>query len=118
MYTDTTPIGGVMALSKITRKRQVVIPEEICRMMGANVGDYVEFVQRNDEIIIKPKKLVDADVITWQTLGKQTPPVQTQQDRLAMLRALEGNADDESGDIPLEKIKAARTTSDRIPKFD
>lgn len=48
---------GVMPLSKITQKRQVVIPEEICRVMGAKVGDYIEFLQRNDEIIIKPKKL-------------------------------------------------------------
>ena len=108
--------GGVAVLSKITHKRQVVIPEEICRAMGANIGDYVEFVRRNDEIIIKPKKLVD--ITTWHTSGNQTLPAQTQEDRLAMLKALEGNAQDDSGDIPIDLIKAARTMNTRIPHFD
>lgn len=110
------PKGGAAVLSKITHKRQVVIPEEICKAMGANVGDYVEFVQRNNEIIIKPKKLVD--ITTLHTPVNQTLPVQTKEDRLAMLKALEGNAEDDSSDIPIDLIKAARTTNTRIPNFD
>ncbi len=110
--------GGKVALSKITNKRQVVIPENICKAMGAKPGDYVEFIQKDNDIVLKPKKVVDAALVTWNSVEKQPLPPQTRQDRLEMLKALQGDAEDDSGDIPIEKIKEARTVSTRIPEFD
>lgn len=115
-----------MILSKLSPKRQVVVPEEVCKDLGAESGDYIEFVKKDNEIIIKAKKLVDATSLkqptakplTWNDLKPTLPPAQSKEDRLAMLKALEGNAVDDSEDIDIELIKASRTSSDKVVKFD
>src|SRR5262245_29213229 len=95
---------GAMPLSKISLKRQVVIPEDICEVIGAEVGDYIEFIRRDDEIIIKAKKLVDATPAAWGDVHKSVPPPQTKENRLEMIKALSGTGQDDSDDIPIEKI--------------
>jgi bifunctional DNA-binding transcriptional regulator/antitoxin component of YhaV-PrlF toxin-antitoxin module len=118
--------GGTMALSKISQKRQVVIPETVFQQMGAEIGDYVEFVQRENDVVIKVKKLVDARSLeagvlqpaSFNNLKPTVPPPQTREDRLAMLKALAGNATDDSEDINVELIKAHQTSSDRVVEFD
>ena len=50
-----------MPISKIGQRRQVVIPKEICEDLGLEVGDFVEVERVKGTVVIKPKKLVDAD---------------------------------------------------------
>jgi AbrB family looped-hinge helix DNA binding protein len=50
-----------MPISKLGQRRQVVIPKEICEELGLHEGDFVEVTSTEGQVIIKPKKLVDAD---------------------------------------------------------
>jgi AbrB family looped-hinge helix DNA binding protein len=50
-----------MPISKLGQRRQIVIPKEICDALGLQVGDFVEVRQVKGTVVIKPKKLVDAD---------------------------------------------------------
>jgi AbrB family looped-hinge helix DNA binding protein len=50
-----------MPIGKIGQRRQVVIPKDICEELGLAAGDYVEVLQVKGTVVIKPKKLVDAD---------------------------------------------------------
>jgi AbrB family looped-hinge helix DNA binding protein len=50
-----------MPISKLGQRRQVVIPKEICEELGLQEGDFVEVTSTEGKVIIKPKKLVDAD---------------------------------------------------------
>jgi AbrB family looped-hinge helix DNA binding protein len=50
-----------MALSKVTRNHQVSIPKEIRDRLNLHEGDYVEVEERDGEIVMVPKKLIDAD---------------------------------------------------------
>ncbi len=117
---------GLPVLSKISHKRQVVIPESIFRLIGADIGDYVEFIRQENEIVIKVKKLVDARALEehkkrqakWGDLQPTVPPPQSTTDRLAMLKDLEDDATDDSEDIDAKHIKASRTFSNRTVKFD
>jgi len=52
-----------MAMSKLGQRRQVVIPKEICEELGLHVGDYLEVQTEDGRVVIKPKKLVDADLV-------------------------------------------------------
>lgn len=54
-----------MAASKLGQRRQVVIPKEICDGLGLEIGDFVEVERVKGMVVVKPKKLVDAeDVLT------------------------------------------------------
>jgi AbrB family looped-hinge helix DNA binding protein len=54
-----------MPIGKIGQRRQVVIPKDICDALGLQTGDFVEVTQVKRTVVIKPKKLVDAeDVLT------------------------------------------------------
>jgi AbrB family looped-hinge helix DNA binding protein len=50
-----------MPISKLGQRRQVVIPKDICDELGLHEGDFVEVTSTEGQVIIKPKKLVDAD---------------------------------------------------------
>ena len=50
-----------MALTKVTRNFQVSIPKEIRDRMSIEQGDYIEMSVRDGEIVMTPKKLIDAD---------------------------------------------------------
>jgi AbrB family looped-hinge helix DNA binding protein len=52
-----------MPIGKLGRRRHVVIPQEICDEVGLKEGDFVEVQAVRGRVIIKPKRLVDADVI-------------------------------------------------------
>ena len=57
--------GTGMPIGKIGQRRQVVIPKEIFDALGLHTGDFVEVTQVKRTVVIKPKKLVDAeDVLT------------------------------------------------------
>jgi antitoxin MazE len=50
-----------MPIGKLGQRRQVVIPKEICEELGLQEGDFLEVTSAEGKVIIKPKKLVDAD---------------------------------------------------------
>jgi AbrB family looped-hinge helix DNA binding protein len=50
-----------MPIGKIGQRRQVVIPKEIFEALGLEIGDFVEVTKVKRTVVIKPKKMVDAD---------------------------------------------------------
>ena len=52
-----------MAISRVGKRRQVVIPKAVCDEVGLEQGDFVEIRQNRGTIVMKPKKLVDPDDI-------------------------------------------------------
>jgi AbrB family looped-hinge helix DNA binding protein len=58
-YTPTR--RQAMPISKLGQRRQVVIPKEICDELGLQEGDFVEVTSTAGKVVIKPKKLIDAD---------------------------------------------------------
>jgi AbrB family looped-hinge helix DNA binding protein len=48
------------ALTKVTRHGQVTLPATVRRSLRLNEGDYVEVRVSGDDIILTPKKLIDA----------------------------------------------------------
>ena len=57
--------GSIMPISKLGQRRQVVIPKKIWDELGLETGEYVEVQRVKGTVVIKPKKLVDAeDVLT------------------------------------------------------
>lgn len=50
-----------MPISRLGKRRQVVIPKTVCEALGLREGDFLEVIRRRDRITIKPKKLVDAE---------------------------------------------------------
>lgn len=52
-----------MPIMRLGQRRQVVIPKDICEDLGLEEGDFVEVTAIQGQVIIKPKKLVDADEV-------------------------------------------------------
>ena len=50
-----------MALTKVTRNFQVSIPKAIRDRMRIQQGDFIEVSERDGEIVMTPKKLINAD---------------------------------------------------------
>ena len=51
----------VRTVSRLGQRRQVVIPERICKELGIRQGDFVEVTRRKDHVVIRPKRLVDPE---------------------------------------------------------
>lgn len=52
-----------MPISKLGQRGQVVIPKAMCKELGLQEGDLVEVTSYQDGVMIKSKKLVDADEV-------------------------------------------------------
>ena len=52
-----------MPIGQVGKRRNVVIPQEICDQVGLREGDFIEVQAKKGTVVIKPKKLVDADDI-------------------------------------------------------
>lgn len=50
-----------MATTKVTRNFQVSIPKEIRDRLGIEQGDLIEVAESGGQIIMIPKRLIDAD---------------------------------------------------------
>ena len=50
-----------MAISRLGKRRQVVIPKAVCELTGLREGDFVEVTGRNGRIMIRRKKSVDLE---------------------------------------------------------
>ncbi len=51
-------------LIQVRKKSQVTLPQSFKDKLGIEEGDYLELQERNGEIILKVKKLIDKDQ-TW-----------------------------------------------------
>ena len=50
-----------MSISRLGKRRQVVIPKAVCEVTGLREGDFVEVTGRNGRIMIRRKKSVDLE---------------------------------------------------------
>jgi AbrB family looped-hinge helix DNA binding protein len=50
-----------MMIRQIGKRRTFIIPVEICEAVGLQEGDFVEVQTQNGAIILKPKRIVDAE---------------------------------------------------------
>ena len=50
-----------MAISRLGKRRQVVIPKDICQATGLREGDSVEVTRRNGRIVITPSAMLDLE---------------------------------------------------------
>ena len=57
MKTITTP----QRIGRVGQGRQVIIPREILKTLKLQAGDFVEFTERKNGVLIKPKRAVDLD---------------------------------------------------------
>jgi len=54
-------------IGRVSRRRQVVIPREMLETLNIQEGDFVAFAQKQNGVLIKPRRVVDADdVLTTQ----------------------------------------------------
>jgi len=63
-YKESVRQGEVIMVtrpSKVGQRRQVVIPKGVYDELGLSEGDFVEFQSKNGQVLIKAKRLVDAD---------------------------------------------------------
>ena len=60
-----------MAVVKVMKGRQVVIPKELFDELDLEVGDYLEVANLNGQLIYVPKKLVDRDDWFWSEEGQK-----------------------------------------------
>jgi AbrB family looped-hinge helix DNA binding protein len=56
-----TPIVIREPIGRVGQRRQVVIPREIYHDLALREGDFVAFAKRRNGVLIKPKRMVDAD---------------------------------------------------------
>jgi len=103
-----------MSLSKLSPKRQIVVPQDICDAIGAKAGDYIEFVKTHGDVLIKAKKLVDKPKDGIMGL----PPAPSYEERMRLMKLLEGTREDDSEDVPIDQVIAARVNKDIQLNFD
>lgn len=84
-----------MEISKVRRSYQITLPRNLRQKMKVNVGDYVEFVERNGLIILRPVDIVPANQPSSQS-GKQHS-VETDSERDFSLEMAMRGMEDESG---------------------
>ncbi len=69
-----------MKLVKITRNFQVSIPKEIRDALHLEEGDFIEVAERDGEIVMVPKKLIDADQAWFWTQAWQKGEQEAEED--------------------------------------
>ena len=58
-----------MALVRVGARHQVVIPRDVFSRLGLSPGDYVDVSVRNNEAVIKRKRIVDDFPATEEPIG-------------------------------------------------
>lgn len=72
-----------MPVVKISPQGQVKIPKEIMRRLHVNPGDYLEFEETDRILVVKPKKLIDADQAWFWTSSWQKAEQEASGDKAA-----------------------------------
>ena len=81
-----------MTLSRMRGKGQITLPDEVRKAARIEEGDYLEVSTRNGEIVLRPKKLVDADQAWFWTDGWQAGEREASEDIAAGRTTRSGNA--------------------------
>lgn len=50
-------------ISRVGRRREIVIPREILEMLNIREGDFVAISRKTDTVLIKAKRVVDRDTV-------------------------------------------------------
>ena len=54
-------IATTEKIGRVGQRRQVVIPREMLETLNIREGDFVAFTSKTNGVLIKPKRVVDAD---------------------------------------------------------
>lgn len=54
-------------LVKLKRHNQITVPSNLCKKFNIGVGDYMEIINKGNEIVIKPVKIIDPDQAYFYT---------------------------------------------------
>lgn len=60
-------------IRKINERNQITLPKRILEDLNIQPGDYVEIIRSNGDMIVRPKRIVNADELTedeWEKLEK------------------------------------------------
>lgn len=107
-----------MLLTKIGERRQIHIPKAIFDEMHLKPGEFMEVFQQSDDEIVLKKKII-ADVPKEKEIERGVlPPAPSYEERMRILKSMEGNATDDSEDIDLDFIKKSRTRKELTISFD
>ena len=49
-----------MIIKKLSQRRAIILPPEICKEAGIEPGDFLELDVLDGSIIMRPKRLIDA----------------------------------------------------------
>ena len=74
-----------MPLVRVTRNFQVSIPKQIREALRLEEGDLIEVEERNGEIVMIPKRLIDADQAWFWTRQWQAGEREAEEDLRAGL---------------------------------
>ncbi len=69
-----------MSLVKVKRHAQITIPNDIRRKFKIVEGDYLEFVEQNNELVLKPVRMVHQDEAYFHTRQWQAGEAQADRD--------------------------------------
>jgi AbrB family looped-hinge helix DNA binding protein len=69
-----------MSIVKISSGGQVRIPKEIMDKLNISAGDYLDFEFIDETVIVKPKKLIDADQAWFWTREWQEEEKKAEED--------------------------------------
>ena len=94
-----------MSLVKVKKHSQITIPNDIRRKFRIAEGDYLEIEEHNNELVLKPVKLVHLDEAYFHTKEWQQGEKQADKD------IAEGNTVGPFGNIKdaLKALKTAKT---------
>ena len=81
-----------MTLSRMRGKGQITLPDEVRKAARIEEGDYLEVSTRNGEIVLRPKKLVDAEQAWFWTDAWQADEREASEDIAAGRTTRSGSA--------------------------
>jgi len=58
-------------IGRVGQRRQVVIPREMLESLHLREGDFVAFTRHANGVLVKPKRLVDPDVVLTPAEAKK-----------------------------------------------
>jgi AbrB family looped-hinge helix DNA binding protein len=92
-----------MSLVKVKRHSQITIPNDIRRKLKIAEGDYLEIEERNNELVLKPVKMIYPDEAYFHTKEWQAGETEADKD------IAEGNVIGPFDNIK-DALKALKTT--------
>ncbi|MFH1187557.1 MAG: AbrB/MazE/SpoVT family DNA-binding domain-containing protein [bacterium] len=80
MYQQSNNIEEVLSTVKIGTKHQVVIPNKIFSKLGLIVGDFLTVKMKDNDIMLKPTKLVPKEDLWFHSKEWQDGETQADKD--------------------------------------